>query len=49
LTGSRDKKVGGVNAVQILSPLNRTRPAKDDTMVLDFANEAEAIRAAFEP
>ena len=44
-----DKKLGGVNAVQTLSRLNRTHPAKDDTMVLDFANEAEAIREAFEP
>ncbi len=44
-----DKKLGGVNAVQTLSRLNRTHPAKKGTMVLDFANEAEAIRAAFEP
>jgi type I restriction enzyme, R subunit len=44
-----DKKLGGVNAVQTLSRLNRTHPAKEDTMVLDFANEAEAIRQAFEP
>jgi type I restriction enzyme, R subunit len=44
-----DKKLGGVNAVQTLSRLNRTHPAKDGTMVLDFANEAEAIREAFEP
>jgi type I restriction enzyme, R subunit len=43
-----DKKLGGVNAVQTLSRLNRTHPAKDGTMVLDFANEAEAIREAFE-
>jgi type I restriction enzyme, R subunit len=44
-----DKKLGGVNAVQTLSRLNRTHPAKDGTMVLDFANEADAIREAFEP
>jgi type I restriction enzyme R subunit len=44
-----DKKLGGVNAVQTLSRLNRTHPEKDGTMVLDFANEAEEIRAAFEP
>jgi type I restriction enzyme, R subunit len=44
-----DKKLGVVNAVQTLSRLNRTHPAKDGTMVLDFANEAEAIREAFEP
>ena len=44
-----DKKLGGVNAVQTLSRLNRTHPDKDATMVIDFANEADAIKAAFEP
>ncbi|MEQ9398183.1 MAG: type I restriction endonuclease [Longimicrobiales bacterium] len=44
-----DKKLGGVNAVQTLSRLNRTHPAKDETMVLDFANDADEIRGAFEP
>ena len=44
-----DKKLGGVNAVQTLSRLNRTHPEKQGTLVLDFANEAEDIRAAFEP
>ncbi len=45
-----DKKLGGVNAVQTLSRLNRTHPpGKKSTMVLDFANEAEEIRKAFEP
>ena len=44
-----DKKLGGVNAVQTLSRLNRTHPGKEDTAVLDFANEADLIRAAFEP
>jgi type I restriction enzyme R subunit len=44
-----DKKLGGVNAVQTLSRLNRTHPDKNGTMVLDFANEAEDIRSAFEP
>jgi len=44
-----DKKLGGVNAVQTLSRLNRTLPPdKTGTMVLDFANEAETIRKAFE-
>ena len=43
-----DKRLGGVNAVQTLSRLNRTHPAKKGTMVLDFANEAEEIRKAFE-
>ena len=45
-----DKKLGGVSAVQTLSRLNRIHPPeKRGTAVLDFANEAEAIRAAFEP
>jgi type I restriction enzyme R subunit len=44
-----DKKLGGVNAVQTLSRLNRTHPEKKGTLVLDFANEADAIKAAFEP
>jgi type I site-specific restriction-modification system R (restriction) subunit len=44
-----DKKLGGVNAVQTLSRLNRTHPEKKGTMVLDFANESDEIRAAFEP
>jgi type I restriction enzyme R subunit len=44
-----DKKLGGVNAVQTLSRLDRTHPEKTGTMVLDFANEADEIKAAFEP
>src|SRR5213593_348966 len=44
-----DRKLGGVNAVQTLSRLNRTHPEKKGTMVLDFANEADEIKAAFEP
>jgi type I restriction enzyme R subunit len=44
-----DKKLGGVNAVQTLSRLNRTHLEKTDTMVLDFANEAEEIQKAFQP
>ncbi len=44
-----DKKLGGVNAVQTLSRLNRTMPpAKKGTMVLDFANEASEVKKAFE-
>ncbi len=43
-----DKKLGGVNAVQTLSRLNRTHPDKEECMVLDFANEAGAIQASFE-
>ncbi len=44
-----DKKLGGVNAVQALSRLNRTHPDKDDTMVLDFANETDEIQKGFQP
>jgi type I restriction enzyme R subunit len=44
-----DKKLGGVNAVQTLSRLNRTHPAKEETMVLDFENDAETIQEAFQP
>ena len=44
-----DKKLGGVNAVQTLSRLNRSHPQKTDTFVLDFANSAEAIKKAFQP
>jgi type I restriction enzyme R subunit len=44
-----DKKLGGVNAVQTLSRLNRTHPEKKGAMVLDFANETDEIKEAFEP
>jgi type I restriction enzyme R subunit len=44
-----DKKLEGVKAVQTLSRLNRMHPGKDDTFILDFANTAEDIQAAFKP
>ena len=44
-----DKKLAGVKAVQTLSRLNRMHAGKEDTFVLDFANEAEEIRDAFQP
>jgi type I restriction enzyme R subunit len=44
-----DKKLGGVNAVQTLSRLNRSHPLKEDTFVLDFANSAVDIEKAFTP
>lgn len=44
-----DKKLGGVNAVQTLSRLNRTCPGKEETAVIDFANTSEEIQKAFEP
>ena len=44
-----DKKLGGVNAVQTLSRLNRTHPGKKGTMVLDFRQRSrrdqEGLRA----
>jgi type I restriction enzyme R subunit len=44
-----DKKLANVNAVQTLSRLNRTHPAKSSTFVLDFVNDAGTIEAAFKP
>jgi type I restriction enzyme R subunit len=44
-----DKVLSGVKAVQTLSRLNRAHPQKHDTFVLDFVNDPEAIRKAFEP
>ncbi|MBF6278747.1 MULTISPECIES: type I restriction endonuclease subunit R [Nocardia] len=43
-----DKRLGGVQAVQTLSRLNRTfPPLKDQTFVLDFANEVADIVVEF--
>ena len=44
-----DKNLGGVNAVQTLSRLNRSHPEKQDTFVLDFANTADDVAKAFKP
>jgi type I restriction enzyme R subunit len=44
-----DRKLSGVQAVQTLSRLNRMAAGKTDTFVLDFANEAAEIQAAFQP
>jgi len=44
-----DKVLSGIKAVQTLSRLNRAHPGKYDTFVLDFQNDAETIRASFEP
>lgn len=44
-----DKKLKSVNAVQTLSRLNRTCSGKTDTFVLDFSNNAEDIKNAFQP
>jgi type I restriction enzyme R subunit len=42
-----DKILSGIKAVQTLSRLNRARPQKHDTFVLDFMNDADTIRDAF--
>lgn len=44
-----DKKLGGVDCVQTLSRLNRTYAGKEHTFILDFVNEIEDIKEAFEP
>jgi len=42
-----DKQLSGIKAVQTLSRLNRARPQKHDTFVLDFMNDVDTIQAAF--
>ena len=42
-----DRKLGGIQAVQTLSRLNRAYPGKDTTYVVDFVNEPEAVLEAF--
>jgi type I restriction enzyme R subunit len=44
-----DKPLSGIKAVQTLSRLNRSHPQKYDTFILDFVNDAETIKEAFEP
>jgi type I restriction enzyme R subunit len=44
-----DKKLGGVDCVQTLSRLNRTYAGKEQTFIIDFFNEIEDIKEAFEP
>ena len=43
-----DKTLSGIKAVQTLSRLNRAHPKKHDVFVLDFLNDSETIRDAFE-
>jgi type I restriction enzyme R subunit len=43
-----DKVLTGLAAVQTLSRLNRRAEGKDGTFVLDFRNDADAIRAEFD-
>lgn len=44
-----DKRLGGIQAVQTLSRLNRTTRGKENTFVLDFVNEPADIYLAFKP
>lgn len=44
-----DRKLASLQAVQTLSRLNRTRPGKDQTFILDFQNTIEDIQNAFRP
>lgn len=44
-----DKVLGGIQAVQTLSRLNRCHPDKKDTCVVDFVNDRDAIYEAFKP
>ncbi len=43
-----DKQLSGIKAVQTLSRLNRAHPKKRDTFVLDFSNDSDTIKAAFD-
>ena len=43
-----DKQISDLKAVQTLSRLNRCHPKKQDTFVLDFANDPEMIRLSFQ-
>ena len=43
-----DKGLYDIKAVQTLSRLNRSHPKKKDTFVLDFANDPEDIKVAFQ-
>jgi type I restriction enzyme R subunit len=42
-----DRTLGGIQAVQTLSRLNRAHPGKDTTYVVDFMNEAPKVLEAF--
>lgn len=44
-----DKKLSDVKAVQTLSRLNRTAPGKENVFVIDFVNEIDDIKEAFQP
>lgn len=43
-----DKALVDIKAVQTLSRLNRAHPKKNDTFVLDFANDTDTIQQSFQ-
>lgn len=43
-----DKFLDGIQAIQTLSRLNRTCKDKEDTLVIDFRNKKEDIKASFD-
>lgn len=43
-----DKRLAGIQAVQTLSRLNRTCPGKTDTFILDFWDQREEVKKAFQ-
>lgn len=43
-----DKPLSDIKAVQTLSRLNRAHPTKHDTFILDFINDSDTIKAAFD-
>ena len=43
-----DKMLSDIKTVQTLSRLNRAHPGKKDVFILDFANDTETIKKAFE-
>ena len=43
-----DKSLGGIQCIQTLSRLNRCCEGKEDTMVIDFRNNPEDVKAAFQ-
>ena len=42
-----DRRLGGIQAVQTLSRLNRAYPGKDTTYVVDFVNDPDEVLKAF--
>jgi type I restriction enzyme R subunit len=43
-----DRSLGGIQCIQTLSRLNRRYPEKEDTMVIDFRNDPENVKKAFQ-